>query len=519
MAIEYIIISVVILAIIFFQRKVFLEVQESIKTLKNLFPEIKNLSIESERIDEYSGLTYDKVQANGKISKGFQEILNSTNSYLKNNKGSAADFKIIEDIGERQIETLENKIESNISSPLYLGLLGTISGIVIGLTFFVTAIINNDKLLESASSIQPLIVGVILAMTASAIGLILTIINSSFKFKDAAFENEKKKNHYYDFIQAKLLPKLSKDVSDSLNSLKSNLDHFNNKFGENLINYKDSFELLNQNLTGQKEFLEAVQEVGLRKLSTQIVKTFENINEASNHFHEFQQYQGELNKNVSASIGILKEYNQVSSTFNEFNKKLDLVTGHIVESSDFYHEFKNFLENHFSEVEQRKNIFINSIDQIDNVLTKKLQDLSDKTLEQKDFYNEQWRSTVDILNKDIVELFSKMTGYVQSEAESLKKYIATEEHELQKIFESNKEFFKDFKYVEQLFNKFTTYAEISHKHQGNVENGIKTISELLSNDASLVLVNKNLAEIKLAIEKLTISLSLKNIIEDGQKKK
>ena len=108
MAIEYIIISVVILAIIFFQRKVFLEVQESIKTLKNLFPEIKNLSIESERIDEYSGLTYDKVQANGKISKGFEEILNSTNSYLKNNKGSAADFKIIEDIGERQIETLEN---------------------------------------------------------------------------------------------------------------------------------------------------------------------------------------------------------------------------------------------------------------------------------------------------------------------------------------------------------------------------------------------------------------------------
>ena len=191
-------------------------------------------------------------------------------------------------------------------------------------------------------------------MTASAIGLILTIINSSFGFKDAAFDNERKKNQYYDFIQANLLPKLSKDVSDSLNSLKSNLDHFNNKFGENLINYKYSFELLNQNLVGQKEFLEAVQEVGLINLSNQIVKTFKDINAASNHFHEFQQYQGELNKNVSASIGILKEYNQVSSTFSEFNKKLDLVSGHIVESSDFYHEFKNFLESHFSEVEQRK---------------------------------------------------------------------------------------------------------------------------------------------------------------------
>jgi len=519
MATEYIIISFVIIIIIFFQRKVFLEVRDSIKTLRYLFPEIEKLSIESERIDEYSGLTYDKVHSEGKISLGFQEILNSTNSYLKNNKGSAADFKIIEDIGERQIETLENKIEPNISSPLYLGLLGTISGIVIGLMFFVGAIINNEKLLESATSIQPLIIGVILAMTASAIGLILTIINSSFYFKDAAFENEKKKNKYYDFIQANLLPKLSKDVSASLNSLKSNLDHFNNKFGANLINYKDSFELLNQNLTGQKDFLEAVQEVGLIKLSNRIVKTFDNINESSNHFHEFQQYQSELNKNVSASIGILKEYNEVSSTFHEFNKKLDLVSGHIVESSDFYHEFKNFLESHFSEVEQRKNVFINSIDQIDNVLTNKLQELSKKTIEQKDFYNEQWRSTVDSLNKDIVELFAKMTGYVQSEAESLKKYIATEEHELQKIFESNKDFFKDFRYVKQLFSKFSTYAEISHNHQKNVENGIKTISDLLSKDASLILVNKNLSEIKLAIEQLTISLSQKNIVDDGQKKK
>lgn len=516
---EYIIISVVIIAIIFLQRKVFLEVRNSIKSLRYLFPEINNLTIESERISEYSGLTFDKVLATGKTSIEFLDILNSTNSYLKNNKGSAADFKIIEDIVERQIETLENKIDSNISSPLYLGLLGTISGIVIGLIFFVAAIIDDEKLLESAASIQPLIVGVILAMTASAIGLALTIINSSFSLKDATFDNERKKNQYYDFIQANLLPKLSKDVSDSLNSLKSNLDHFNNKFGENLINYKDSFELLNQNLVGQKEFLEAVQEVGLRKLSTQIVNTFEKINEASNHFHEFQQYQEELNKNVSASIGILKEYNLLSSKFSEFNKKLELVSGHIIESSDFYHQFKNFLESHFSEVEQRKNVFINSIDQIDKVLTKKLKELSDKTLEQKDFYNELWRSTVDILNKDIVELFSKMTEYVQSEAESLKKYISTEEHELQKIFEANKEFFKDFRYVEQLFNKFTTYALISHKHQENVENGIQTISDLLSNEASLVLVNKNLSEIKLAIEKLTISLTQKNIIEDGQKKK
>ena len=139
-----------------------------------------------------------------------------------------------------------------------------------------------------------------------------------------------------------------------------------------------------------------------------------------------------------------------------------------------------------------------------------LKELSDKTLEQKDFYNDQWRSTVDILNKDIVVLFSKMTEYVQTEAESLKNYISSEEKGLQQIFESNKEFFKDFRYVEQLFTKFTAFAELSNIHQENVEKGVKTIAELLSEEASLIKVNSNLVEIKIALEKLNTSILQQN---------
>ena len=496
-------------AVLLIQIVVFAKVTGRIKKLRNYFPDIEKLAIKNkdEGFGEGEIVNIDYISAEEQSSSEFRETTTSTNSYLINNKGSAADFNIIKDITERHIDTIINSINSTISAPLFLGLAGTFFGIIYGLSFLEFSDADNGVSVITTDSISLLITGVITAMVASATGLILTLINSAWLYKDALFKNEKDKNAYYDFIQSKLLPKLSKDVSDSLGTLKSNLDVFNTKFGENLINYKDSFSLLNDNLTKQKDFLEAVQEVGLNKLSSQIIKTFEQVNEASNEFHNFQEYQTELNKNVSASIAILKEYNQVSSTFGNFNKNLDLVTGHIVESSDFYHQFKTFLENHFSEVEHRKNIFTNSIDQIDAVLTEKLQELSDKTLTQKDLYNEQWRSTVDILNTDIMAMFSKMTEYVQSEAESLKKYISTEEHGLQKIFESNKEFFKDFRYVEQLFTKFSAYAEISHTHQGNIETGIKTLTELLSDEASLINVNKNLVEIKLAIEKLNISIS------------
>jgi hypothetical protein len=512
---------IIIAAIVLIQGAVFYSVLKKIITLNKFFPSIKKLSIRNKNIEfgEEGQINVDLITIDSPSSEGLSEIIKSTNSYLINNKGSAADFNIIKDITERHLDALVNSINSTISSPLYLGLAGTFFGIIYGLSFLDFESPINGVSVISSASIGSLIKGVITAMIASATGLILTIINSAWLYKNALYKNEREKNTYYDFIQSQLLPKLSKDVSDSLGSLKSNLDYFNNKFGENLINYKDSFQLLNDNLQKEKDFLEAIQEVGLNKLSLQIVNTFEKVSDASNEFHDFQQYQTELNKCVSSSIAILKEYNQISSNFENFNKNLDVVSHHIIESSDFYHEFKSFLERHFSEVEIRKNIFTESIDKIDNALTSKLKELSEKTLEQKDFYSEQWRSTVDILNKDIVTLFSKVSGYVQSEAESLKKYIATEEHGLQQIFESNKEFFKDFRYVEQLFSKFSSYAEVTYTHHQNVEQGIKLLTELLSNDASLIEVNKNLVEVRLAIEKLNITMSQQNRMKYEQESK
>lgn len=505
MNLELIIIISVILAQIYVFRETFLRIEK----LKKYFLFKENITIENKNVEflENKNTTIDFISIDENSSKELEENVSSINSYLEKNKGSAADFNIIKDITERHIDSIVNAVNSTVSTPLFLGLAGTFFGIIYGLSFLDFPTDESGISVISTESLGSLIDGVMTAMVASAAGLILTLVNSALFYKNALYKNEQDKNKFYDFIQGELLPKLSKDVSDSLGNLKSNLDHFNNKFGENLVSYKDSFSLLNENLKMEKDFLDAVQKVGLNKLSNQIVKTFEQVNKSSNDFHDFQKYQEGLNSNMEASIGILKQYNKVSKDFGNFNENLNLVSEHIIESSDFYHQFKDFLESHFSEVEVRKNAFTNSIDVIDNALTEKLKDFSSKTIDQKDFYNEQWRKTVDTLNEDIVNLFSKLSDYVEAEADSLKNYISAEEHGLQKIFESNKEFFKDFRYVEQLFTKFSSYAEISHIHQQNIENRLETVTKLLSDDASILNVNKNLVEIKIAIEKLAMSIS------------
>ena len=66
-------------------------------------------------------------------SKEFGEIVTDTNDYLRANKGAAADFNALRDISEREAELLDAEIEAQISTPLYLGLLGTFAGAIFGL--------------------------------------------------------------------------------------------------------------------------------------------------------------------------------------------------------------------------------------------------------------------------------------------------------------------------------------------------------------------------------------------------
>lgn len=484
----------------------FLNVFIKISLLKSYFPNISELKLIKKDISEDLSVDILAVTDEDQCNPDFINVVESTNSYLENNKGSAANFSIIKGITERHLDSVINSISNTISVPLFLGLAGTFFGIITGLLAINFTKSETGISLLDTSGVESLISGVITAMIASVFGLILTLINSALTYKNALSKSEKGKNQYYDFIQTFLLPKLSKDVSDSLGTLRDNLDQFNGKFGENLINYKDSFLLLNDNLTKEKDFLDAIQNVGLVKLSKTIVETFEKVNMASNEFEDFQKYQESLNACVSSSVSVLKEYNTISDTFTNFNKNLELVTGHIVESSDFYHLFKNFLEERYEGVKKREDVFDASISKMDEVLTDKLKNLSDNILNQNDFYNEQWRKTVDVLNTDIVEVFSKLTNYIEEESISLKKYISSEEKSLQEAFTNNKKFFSNFAYVEQFFDKFNAYTEENRIHNDNLQNSINNLCELLSDDKSVLETNKSITELRLSFEGISEKL-------------
>ena len=187
---------------------------------------------------EYSDVDLIKVKNNAG-SAAFRDVIHETNAYLCKNVGTSADFSIIQDICERKIESLETQISNAVNVPLYLGLAGTFMGIITGLAGIA---FNIDSLFSAGvvaqtSPVRNLLIGVVIAMIASFVGLYLMIKNSSINYKKALIECDKNKNGYYDFVRRELMPVLSNSMASSLNSLKSVLGEFIGKFGKNLNAY------------------------------------------------------------------------------------------------------------------------------------------------------------------------------------------------------------------------------------------------------------------------------------------
>ena len=131
--------------------------------------------------DEYESMSeVSLINPNEKVNVIFDEILLAVNVYLLRNKGAATDFNLIKDVVERNLDMEEEDISLTVTVPLYLGLMGTMVGIVFGLiNLFLVSDPNADF------DIKAFLGGVSIAMFASFWGLFCTVSNSSFNLKNA----------------------------------------------------------------------------------------------------------------------------------------------------------------------------------------------------------------------------------------------------------------------------------------------------------------------------------------------
>src|SRR5579872_6348426 len=298
------------------------------------------------------------------------KIVYSLNTYLLRNKGAASDFHLIKDIVERNCDSVEEDIHQTISLPLYLGLLGTFLGIVVGLVK-ISGITFGEESNAMDLAINTLLQGVMIAMVASFFGLLLTVLNNGLYFKGAKARLEEKRNDFYTFLQTELLPLLNENINSTLYSLQTNLYKFNDEFKDNIRMLREVMGKNHEALETQENMLNTMENLDIAVFGKANVIILQQLHLSTEKLVQFNEYLGSLNELMGVSRAVsskLTEALERSDNFDALGQKLMTI---FTENQ----QLVAFLQNHYDALDSSHQLITQAVNRVGNTLDESLDKL------------------------------------------------------------------------------------------------------------------------------------------------
>lgn len=331
----------------------------------------------------------------------FQNIVTTLNRYLGENSDQVTDYHLMKDVVDRNREVAESEIETLIPFTQYIGLVGTMIGIFLGV-FVLVFQSGLEKLMSASSSalansgVTELLGGVAIAVLTSALGLALTMWNS-YLFKEAKRIVELHENAFLGWIQAEMLPNLSTDMTATLIKMTNNLRDFNNTFSSNTAKLDRTLAKVNDSYTGQARILEVLERVDVKKVAMANVQVYEKL------------------KKCTDEIGMigdaLKSSRQYLQKVSELTEKLD----NIDERARTWEKMAKFFEKEINEIERRKAVISEAVGNVDEKLKlsfehlgqtakTKIKDVAEKIVDENSKLDRAMSQQEELLNRRLTEM-------------------------------------------------------------------------------------------------------------------
>lgn len=508
--IGYVIIVAIVVVLVCFQLRVFYNNCKLIDGIQSLFPSSKDLSVIqivpiSKDEDNTPGIgdnvgsaKISKIAStgSGKYLGTFQNILDSINNYLCKNRGAVSDFMLIKDIVERNCDSKEEEINTQTPIPLYIGLMGTMIGIIIGIGRIAllgggfSAFINNPQ-----QAIGELMGGVAIAMIASLMGIILTTI-SSWKSKTSKSKLEADKNEFYSWIQAELLPVLSGNMANTLQLLQQNLTSFNLSFSSNISRMENALKEMSGSFENQLEILNLLDNLDIKRMATANIAILQQFEKSTANFQQFVTY-------ISQTSTYLQAVRQLNDKVGQYMEQTSALTN----LSNYFQEENDYFQTRRSEVNQ-------TVVKVDDILKKSFQALQDNA-----------EQGINSLTHFIVEQQNKFKSNLHNVDEQFQQWL-TEQHKImaQHIEIQNELFSKKTEDLDIVINEVKEFANIkeyidSMEQLLKVQNNeLANIVSSLSNKELMVVLQEQqnrLEQIILTLNEQSKQKSFRREIEKG----
>lgn len=315
------------------------------------------------------------------ISSSLDTILYSINNYLIKNRGAVSDFHLMKDIVDRNCDNLDEEIQTALPAPLYLGLMGTMLGIILSvgvmtITGDIEALFNTDPGQEMGyNAITVLLGGVGLAMISSFTGLLLTMLNSVFTYKGVKQKVETQKNEFFTFLQTELLPVLSQNATSSLHKLEQNLSKFNENFAQNNRNFNETLGNIHHTFQDHAQMVQDIKDIDIKNLARFNAKVLKELRESTEQFEKFNLYIGLVNVLIENADKLnMKLNHQLDRT-----QSIEQIAEKLNENTLNNKEVIDFMGEHFTNLRERTALFNNSIATVDVSMQETIEELKINT--------------------------------------------------------------------------------------------------------------------------------------------
>lgn len=295
-----VVIVIVVVIVVAYQYRIYRNLVELYNELEGILPSDMN----AEDWKTFVSSNYGK------------DVVMKIDDYLYANRGVAPNFDIVKDIVVRKVDELDERVRSMQPIPLYLGLVGTILGIVIGLCAL--ALEDNSNLFGSIST---LLLGVAFAMGGSLSGVLFTVA-SALRYKNITQVVERGKSDFFHWFQINLLPVLGKDPSGPIGQLIQSLANFNDEFGKSAGTMSETAQSMANTFATQKDLLDATQKLLDSNLA------YRNV---------------EMAQQMVRHIDVVASFNDAITGMQGYVDKLRLVTRELQGSTEYLHVVQNLV--------------------------------------------------------------------------------------------------------------------------------------------------------------------------------
>lgn len=472
--IHYIIVIPLIFIIIYFQIKVFLQANRKIDVFKSIFPGSKyaysiskaNITIrEKERgdsapadepdeiwkedVDEDVNYIKREVEVSQISVQSDNTTMNSIkdalNMYLQKNNGAVSDFALMKDVVERYCGAEEEEITVMQPIPLYMGLMGTMIGIIVGIS-----VIAANGGIEELTNVSSMMSCVAIAMVASLAGIVFTTL-ISWKAKGANTQVESRKNDFYSWLQTELLPVLSGNTVTALSLLQANLMSFNQTFKGNIKEFDDVLSNVRQVSRDQAEALGAISRIDINRVAQANITVLRELQKSTGQIERFNQYLIQVNGYLDA----------VNSLNNNLNNHLDRTAT--------IEKMGTFFEREIEQVKSREDYLRGVVGSIDSTLE---QSFNQMVTSMNAYFEElRNRSTNEIdLIRGAYE--QQQRAFVQKLQEQ-QNAISVKTEELNRLVQS-------LQSLSDIKNAFLTLSDVSNNNSRKLEQIANALSSMVT---------------------------------------